>query len=299
MKLINRIKVFLAASLFLSAAAVAQENVSKTFSGIDKVDMSLSSGDAIFEKSPDGKVYLEMESDIDDYEPTIEQKGSTLVINEDKMKGRRNWRGSSSWTIKLPDDVTIAFNTGSGDIKLSGLTATLSSNSGSGNTSIENTEGEIKVNTGSGNIKARGSKGELSFNAGSGNIDLYAVDAKISANVGSGDVSVEQLTLSGKCSFNSGSGDVEVELAGTPAFDISVNSVSGDATLDFEGNKIAGLIVMEANKDNGDIEAPFDFDSTEEVGNGRNTTVKKTKKIGSSDVRIKVSTGSGTAEIKK
>ncbi|WP_416864841.1 MAG: DUF4097 family beta strand repeat-containing protein [Imperialibacter sp.] len=298
MKLLNKPGLTVALLFMVAGMATAQQKVDRTFSGINKVTMSISSGDAFFEKSADGKVYVALEHDIDDYEPTIEQKGSTLVINEEKMKNRRSWSGDSKWTIKVPDEVNISFNTGSGDVQISGLMADLSTNSGSGNTRIENSNGKIRVNTGSGNIRARESKGELSFNAGSGNIDLYSVDAEVSANVGSGNVSVEKLKLSGRSSFNSGSGDVEVSLAATPAYDISVNSGSGDSTLDFEGNKIEGVIVMEANKNNGDIDAPFDFDSTEEIGNGRNTTVKKTKKMGSSDVRIKVSTGSGTAEIK-
>ncbi len=299
MKIMNKVLGIVSAVCFLIGTAHAQQTVNRTFSGIDKVDMSISSGDAFFEKSTDGKVSLVLDHDIDDYEPTIEQRGSTLVINEDKMNNRRNWSGDSKWTIKVPGDIDINFNTGSGDVSLVGLKGSLMTNSGSGNTRIENSDGKIKVNTGSGNIRARESKGELSVNAGSGNIDLYAVSAEVSANVGSGDVSAEKLTLAGKSSFNSGSGDVEVSLAATPAYDISVNSGSGDATLDFEGNTIAGMITMQANRDKGDIEAPFEFDSSEEIGSGRNTIIKKTKKMGSSDVSIKVSTGSGTAEIKQ
>ena len=285
--------------LFANCTAVkAQQTVNRTFTGIEEVEMSVSSGDAVFEKSPDGKVYVELQHDIDDYEPTIEQKGSTLVINEEKMKNRRSWSGRAKWIIKMPDNAEISFNTGSGEAMLNNLKADFSANSGSGNISIEGAEGKVSGNTGSGNLKARDWKGELSFNAGSGNIDLYNLEAQISANVGSGDITVSKLVLSGKGSFNSGSGDVDVALAKPLDYDISVNSGSGDATLDFDGNEIEGLITMEANKNNGKIEAPFDFDSTEEIRNGSNTTVKKTKKMGNSEVKIRVGTGSGTAEIK-
>ena len=80
---------------------------------------------------------------------------------------------------------------------------------------------------------------------------------------------------------------------------ISINSGSGSASLDFNNNEISGLVTMKANKDRGEIEAPFGFDKTEEEGEGRNTTVIKTAKIGSKDVKINVATGSGTAEIVK
>ena len=56
---------------------------------------------------------------------------------------------------------------------------------------------------------------------------------------------------------------------------------------------------MKANKKNGEIVAPFDFDKEEEVENGNNTTIKKTAKIGSKDIDIHVATGSGTARISK
>jgi myo-inositol-hexaphosphate 3-phosphohydrolase len=80
-----------------------------------------------------------------------------------------------------------------------------------------------------------------------------------------------------------------------------VNSGSGDATLDFGGNKIEGKVIMTANKKNGKIVAPFTFDKTEEVDNGNNDNVRirKTVQLGTNDIEIKVGTGSGTAEIKK
>jgi hypothetical protein len=56
---------------------------------------------------------------------------------------------------------------------------------------------------------------------------------------------------------------------------------------------------MKANKRNGEIAAPFDFDKVEEIDNGNNTTIKKTAKIGSKNIDIKVATGSGTARISK
>jgi hypothetical protein len=80
-----------------------------------------------------------------------------------------------------------------------------------------------------------------------------------------------------------------------------VNSGSGDATLDFGGNKIEGKVIMTANKKNGKIIAPFTFDKTEEVDNGSdsNVRIRKTAQLGTNDIEIKVGTGSGTAEIKK
>ena len=119
------------------------------------------------------------------------------------------------------------------------------------------------------------------------------------ANVGSGDIEAVRVSIRGRSSFNTGSGDVEVELSKPTDYDLSVNSGSGDATLDFGGNAIEGTVVMKANKRNGSIKAPFDFDSSEEIDNGNSTVVKKTKKLGTNNIDIKVGTGSGTAKILK
>lgn len=304
--------------LFLYAFSYGQQKVEKNFTGIDNINMSTSSGDCIVKKSDGNKVYVLLEHNFDTnrYEPVIEQSGSTLKIKEVFSRGSSS--GFAKWTLMVPDNVEIKFNTGSGNFSASNLKVSLNlntgsgnyafdriigdivSNSGSGNMSISSFEGEMKSNTGSGNIRVSGAKGELKLNCGSGNIDITNTNAGIKANVGSGNISGSGMLIASSSSFNSGSGDVELTLSASPKADLSVNSGSGDAELDYDGNEIEGLITMKANKKNGDIEAPFDFDSTEEINeNGNQTVIKKTAKIGNSNLKINVSTGSGTASISK
>jgi hypothetical protein len=80
-----------------------------------------------------------------------------------------------------------------------------------------------------------------------------------------------------------------------------VNTGSGNAELNFNGNEIAGEVVMKANKRSGNIEAPFEFDKTEEIDNGGrdNVTLVKTAQRGKGTNRIMVSTGSGDAVLRK
>jgi hypothetical protein len=89
-----------------------------------------------------------------------------------------------------------------------------------------------------------------------------------------------------------------VLLAGNLEQNISVNSGSGNATLDFNGTSIEGRITMTANERNGDIIAPFKFDTEEIVRNGNSSTrIEKTATFGSKNISIRVGTGSGTATI--
>lgn len=284
----------------LPLISLAQQKVEKTFSGIEEIDISVASGDAVFKKSNDDKVYLTLTHDMDDYNPKIEQRGDKLRIEEDRDKNGR-WSGRVLWEFQIPDDMEIEFNTGSGDAEFSNLTVDSRINSGSGDLEFSDVKGEVRGNTGSGDINFRNSSGDFKMNTGSGDIDGRNLSGYMTMNSGSGDVQISDLTLEDASSFNSGSGDVEISLASSLDYDISVNSGSGDAVVDFQGNKIEGLVVMRANKRNGRIVAPFKFDKEEEVDNGgrNNVTIKKTAQIGSKDVRISISTGSGTAEIEK
>src|SRR5690606_37700439 len=230
---------------------------------------------------------------------------------------RGSHNGRSIWTFTVSDDLDIRSNSGSGNFEASKVTMSLNMNSGSGNVNLDEVKGEIRLNTGSGNmevnafdgslnsntgsgnISVQESHGEIRLNAGSGSLELNSVNGELRANVGSGRIRAEKIVLAGPGSFNSGSGDVTVELAQSPGYDISVNSGSGDATLDLNGNKIDGTVVMTANKRNGKIEAPFAFDNTEEIGDGNNTRIKKTAKLGDKDIEVKIGTGSGTAVMRE
>jgi hypothetical protein len=295
------------------------QQVTKTFTGIKKINLSTSSGSCQLVKSSSNEVQVKVTHTFssDEYKTLMEQEGSTLILKEDFSK-RGSYSGKSSWVLTIPENLDIKFSTGSGDLEINDLTVNINSNSGSGDYDLNNVKGESKVNTGSGDITIAGYKGDLNLNAGSGDIQIkqgegdfkantgsgsikfYAIQGAMSLNVGSGNISANEIVLKGKSMFNTGSGDASVVLASSPEYNISVNSGSGDATLDFNKNKMDGTLIMTANKKNGKITAPLSFDKTEELDDDNNQVrIRKTAKLGEKDIQIKVSTGSGTAEVKK
>jgi hypothetical protein len=306
--------------LVLVISAAQGQKMNKTFTGIKKISLSTSSGNCKLIKGNSSAVQVNVSYtySASDYQPIMEQEGSTLELKEDFAR-KGSYSGSSSWELTIPDNLVIHFSSGSGDFEASNMVANISGNTGSGdylwrgvngdsrintgsgNISLEDFHGEIDLNTGSGNIEITKAEGDLHANSGSGKIKLTGVKGKLSANVGSGDVTGNELVLTGRSNFNSGSGDVNIKLGATPAYSISVNSGSGDAVLDFNGNKIEGKIIMTVNKRNGNIVAPFPFDKTEEIHDGGddNVRIQKTAQLGARDIEIKISSGSGTAEIKK
>ena len=294
-----------------------EKTINKSFQGIKEIDLNTASGDCQVVKGGNSvEVTLVYSYDDDVFEAIFEQAGSTLSI-EEKFERNSSSRGSSKWKLVVPDNIEINFNTGSGDFGVKNLAIEVKSNSGSGDVNLDNVTGEVKVNTGSGDIDVDTFDGELMVNAGSGDVDLgdskgtfkinigsgdieaNKLTGKFSMNVGSGDINASGLSLTGASGFNSGSGDARVVLKSALKNDISIASGSGNATLDFNGLDIKGDITMKANKKHGDISAPFEFDEVSEEERGDQIIVTKTAKIGSSDIKIKVFTGSGRATIEK
>ncbi len=306
--------------LFFIVDSVKGQKMTKSFSGIKKISLSTSAGNCKLIKgnTNDVQVNVSYTYSSNDYQPIMEQDGSTLELKEDFAR-KGSYSGNSSWELTIPENLEIRFSSGSGDFEASDMAVKISGNTGSGNyqwksikgdskintgsgdISIEDFHGEVDLNTGSGNVEIAKSEGDLTANSGSGKIKLGNVKGKLSANVGSGDITGKELVLTGKSKFNSGSGDVSIQLISAPTYSISVNSGSGDALLDFNGNKIEGKVVMTVSKRHGKIVAPFPFDKTEELqeGGDDNVRIQKTAQFGTKDIEIKIGSGSGTAEIRK
>lgn len=311
--------VFVFCLLMTAIISQAQEQeVNKSFSGVKKIRLNTSGGDCILVKgsSNDVNVSLKYTYSKEKFTPVMEQEGSTLVLKEEFERGSAS--GESKWTLTIPQNMELDFNTGAGSLKAEGLTLELKSNSGSGNVDLKNTAGAFRLNSGSGSMELNSIKGEISANSGSGsiivdgaadaevkanvgsgNIKIYNATGRFAANSGSGSVKADKLILTNKSSFNSGSGDIKVTLAAAPLHSLSVNSGSGDAIVDFSGNKMEGTIVMTANKKNGEIRAPFTFDKTEEIDDDDQVRIRKTARLSDKDIQIKIGTGSGNAVVEK
>ncbi len=297
----------------------AQKEQVKTFTGVKSIKMNNSSANCKIQKSSDQSVTVKLKYTYNDgdVENTMDQEGDRLVIRE--TFHANNVRGSSEWILSVPDGIAIKYTTGSGSIEaanlkldinattgsggftLNNVTGTLNITTGSGDLELDGFSGELYVNIGSGSATIQNSSGDFDLNCGSGNINVNQSKAAFKINTGSGRVLAKGINLTGASRFNSGSGSSTVVLASALQHDIAVNSGSGDAELNFNGNPIAGEIIMEASKEHGRIDAPFAFDKTEEIvrsGND-NVTIRKTVAKGKSINKIRVGTGSGDAVLKQ
>lgn len=313
-----RLAALSAIALFvLITPSFAQKTISKSFTGVNKVELSTGSGNCEIKKGTGNAVLVEIKHTYgEDYSPRFSQVGSMLVVEESNRNNHDH--GQSWWTVTLPEGVAVEYSTGSGNFSAAGISSDMKIRSGSGNLAFADLKGAIRATTGSGDVEVTGYVGEGSFSTGSGDISLSRADGELSLTCGSGDIEVDdskaaikattgsgdiaatKLIVKGSSKFTTGSGRARVSLAATATFDISITSGSGDAELIYNGNEIVGEIVMRASKRHGNISAPFEFDSVEEDDrNGDNATVVKTVVKGKGTNRISISTGSGDAVLKK
>lgn len=301
---------------FLFFIATAQKVVDKTFKVKETVTISTVSGDCIIKKGNENeiKVHLSYTYDDDCFSPEFNEESDLLEIKEE-FDG--NCSGKSEWTITVPENTNVKFNsasgdgeitgvaksiyanTASGDIKLSNLKGEVKINSASGDVKLNKVNADLKINTASGDIEAENLEGKVKINTASGDIDIKNANAELKVNSASGEIEAENIVISSKSSFNTASGDVEVSLAKSSSYDLTLSSASGDVTLDYNGNDLNGFYEFTARVKKGKIISPVKFDREEVITkNGKKYDVKSFTK-GNSTPIILIKTSSGTAKLVK
>ncbi len=150
----------------------------------------------------------------EDHVDVFEEEGVLHI--EDKHRDSRGW--SVSFVARVPGELPLTANSGSGDIV------------------VRHAPREVQANTGSGDVRVDlfGERVQaLVANTGSGDvvIEVSAVEEKLAANTGSGDVvmRVVERDSPGGIGLNSGSGDIQL---------VVVPGVSGTFDLETSGEDI-------------------------------------------------------------
>ena len=293
----------IAVSLFIlltmSSSIFAQKEIKKVFEQQEKIKMKLALGSLIINKSTSDKihVFLEYTFDDDNFEAVFKEKSRYLQIEEKFYGG--NPKGFSKWELSVPDGVEIDFNTGTGDLTIEGVNVEIGGNTGTGDIEIIKSVGKYKLNTGTGEILVHLSEGDFNVNAGTGRVYIEDSTGDFHANSGTGGVEAKNITLLEDGSFNVGTGNAYVKAPKGNDFVLTVNSGTGDATLDMDGQKLQGYFELSANKRGGRIKSSVKFDKEEEYGNGYGTIIQKSFTAGKESPEYYISTGTGKAELKE
>jgi hypothetical protein len=144
---------------------------------------------------------------------------------------------SGDLVVELPDDVAVRVETGSGEVRLAGITGDVAAQTGSGDVVVSGSPGRLTLRTGSGDIAVEGlssSGGRL--RTGSGSIEVVADEEpdELVAETGSGNVLI---LLPGDTPYavdvDTGSGEESIQVATDPDSDhrIVARTGSGDVEL--------------------------------------------------------------------
>jgi hypothetical protein len=138
--------------------------------------------------------------------PPIVQSGNDITIGQRHGDNDLYRNISIDYDVTLPKGSNIVAATGSGDLTVDNVGATL------------------KAQTGSGSVHATGIRGAAILGSGSGDVDLQQTGpGDVRAETGSGSVHLQG--INGGLKASTGSGDIEV--AGQPATDWKLSTGSG------------------------------------------------------------------------
>jgi hypothetical protein len=284
--------------LFFSLFAQGKKEIEKTFEAKEKIKIKLVLGDCLIKTSPDNDIHVFLVYSYDDeyFEAKFREKSSSIVIQE-KFHGQ-NGDGFSKWMISVPEKTEVDFESATGDLTLENVSGRFEGSSGTGNIEVLDAKGKFDLNSGTGSVIVEGSEGEFDLNSGTGRVKIENCKGEFDANSGTGRVRAHNITIESEGEFNSGTGDAEVSRPQGKDFDLSINSGTNDATLDMDGLPIEGYYEFETSARSGDIDCPIDFDTEEEYYEGGDQ-VRKSFTRGKKSPRYYISTGTGTAELKR
>jgi hypothetical protein len=278
--------------------AQGKKEIAKSFDQKEEVRIKLVLGDCLIKPSSDNQIHVQLIYSYDDdfFEAKFKEKSKSLLIQE-KFHGN-NSEGYSKWTIMIPENLEVEFESATGDLNLEGVNGKYEGSSGTGSIEVLEAKGEFDLNSGTGSVIVEDSEGEFDLNSGTGRVKIENCKGEFKANSGTGRVRAYDITIEGEGDFNSGTGDAEVSRPQGEDFDLSVSSGTNDAIVIMDGLPIEGYYEFTASARSGDIDSPVDFDREEEYDDGGDT-MRKSFTRGKSSPRYFISTGTGTAELKR
>lgn len=259
-----------------------QQVQNRLFTPKELIDIQLVSGSCRINAGPADAIHVRVVhryGPADKFTATLSEEDNLLRLREEFFSLARS---QTEWTIEAPPQTQLRIHSASGDIILTELTGPIEVESVSGDIKVRattgklalktatadidlaNCVGDITAETGSGLIKAQALDGTLHFTTNSGPIKSKDLSGQLSFYSNSGDISAAALRATGPGFFDTTSGDLAIGLAQAPAAEMTLQTVSGDAVLDYGGAPISGNFLFYAQVDRGEIIAPFSFDREEQ-----------------------------------
>jgi hypothetical protein len=198
--------------------------------------------------------------------PPIVQNGNDITVGE-RHNGDLYRNISIDYDITLPHSSNIAATTGSGDIDIQDVGASLKAQSGSGTVHAHGIKGPATLGTGSGDIELQQTgPGDVKAETGSGSIRLQGLSGALKAGTGSGDIEADGQP-SADWKLSTGSGSIRLGIGSNARFNLDADTGSGSINVaqpitmqgSLNRHHVAGVVngggpTIRANTGSGDIQ---------------------------------------------
>jgi Toastrack DUF4097 len=326
--------LFMVSIFLVQGTAQEEQEVRKSFTGKKAVQLNTMSGDCVIKGSTGDELKVRFVHTYSNtsFEPQFKEEGSTLILKE---KFRLSGSGNSTWYLIVPEgtgikvssisgDISVKNTKGkisvtsvSGDVKAHDCSGSMEFKSASGDLDVENLLGDvtvrgassdlrithltgnIQVKTASGDVDAEKLEGDVIIKSPSGDIEIKESSGTFDIKTASGEIHATHIQIKKESYFKTASGDINLTLSKSTTEDLHLDTASGDAILNYNGNPIEGYFEFRIAADNGKIISPFPFEKEEETKKwGKKYLIKGFKR--ELDIpKIYISTASGTAILKE
>lgn len=252
MKKIKLILLIISLTLLLNNITFSQKVIDKSFDGKKMLKIETVSGDCIIEQINGNKIKVCLEYTLpDDCFKYIFNEHSDYLEIKEKFKKSTSCKGYSKWTIGVPKDIEMNFNSFSGNLYVSGTRSDLKASTISGNYNLEAMEGVLNIESVSGNIEIKNVNGSISLNSVSGKIEVEKIDTNTEITTVSGNVvvmnskkGVNVCTTSGRITAQDIADTIYME---TASGDILIQNSKGVLTLTSASGDIKSENIQIAN----------------------------------------------------
>jgi len=245
---VPNLKLLLAtATLAITTAALADGNFDRTLSVSSSPNVTVSTGSGYIHLKPgsDNQIHItghvhghswlggDVESRIQQIinNPPITQEGNEITIGKQHGDNDLFRNISIDYDITLPRTSNINASTGSGDMTIDNVGATLKAQTGSGTIRANGINGQSTLGSGSGDVELRLSgPGDVKAETGSGSLRLSGVNGALKASTGSGSIEVEGQPAS-DWRLSTGSGSIHLTLGSSARFTLDASTGSGSVNI--------------------------------------------------------------------
>lgn len=191
-----------------------KKQLSLNASGLKNLEIDATAGFLIVTGSDVSQIEVtaDIETFNDRFKLSLEAKGDTAVLKADLGKSHSfNWGDNHpkiDLTVKVPMDINLIIDDGSGSITISKVKSISKLDDGSGSIKISEVGGNVNIEDGSGSLDIRNIQGNVEIDDGSGSIIAEKITGYLKVEDGSGSMGITD--VGGLVTIDDGSGNINL-----------------------------------------------------------------------------------------